>query len=100
MISVLDFFPRFNKKMIYFNKKKQKRKLLHAFSRFTVRFTDKKPVMLAAKGNENTRQLFCGRLMCFSVALFRYIFNKTQNFLCDKSTCQIAKLYNTYHVQP
>ena len=100
MISVLDFFPRFNKKMIYFNKKKQKRKLLHAFSRFTLRFTDKKPVMLAAKGNENTRQLFCGRLMCFSVALFRYIFNKTQNFLWDKSTFQTPKLYSTHHVQP
>ena len=94
------FLPPIQLKMICFNKKKHKRKLLHAFSRFTVRFTDKKPVMLAAKDNENTRQLFCDRLMCFSVVLFRYIFNKTQSFLWDKSTFQTPKLYSTHHVQP
>ena len=99
MISILDFFPQFNLRY-YILIRKHKRKLLHAFSRFTIRFTDKKPVILAAQGKENTRQLFCGRLMCFSVALFRYTFNKTQNFLWDKSTFQTPKLYSTHHVQP
>ena len=93
------FLPPVQFKIVYLIRK-HKRKLLHAFSRFTIRFTDKKPVILAAQGKENTRQLFCGRLMCFSVALFSDACNETQNFLWDKSTFQTPKLYSTHHVQP
>ena len=56
--------------------------------------------MLAAKANEDTRRLFCGHLICFSVALFSDAFNEKQNFLRDKATIHILKLYNTHHVQP
>ena len=86
-------------KIIYFIPKR-KRKLLHAFSRITVRLTGRKPVVLAAEANENTWRLFCGSLICFSVASFSDAFNKTQHFLCDKSTFQIPKLYSTHRVQP
>ena len=86
-------------KIIYFVPKR-KRKLLHAFSRITVRLTGRKPVMLAAEANENTWRLFCGSLICFSVASFSDAFNKTQHFLCDKSTFQIPKLHSTHRVQP
>ena len=53
------------------------------FLRITVRFTEKKPIMLAAKTNEDTRLLFYGHLTCFSVALFSDAFNRTQKFLRD-----------------
>ena len=99
MIFNADFFSWFNLRLYIFIPK-HKQKLLHAFSRITVRLTGRKAVMLAAEANENTWRLFCGSLICFSVASFSDAFNKTQHFLCDKSCCQIAKLYNTYHVQP
>ena len=99
MIFNADFFSWFNLRLYIFIPK-HKQKLLHAFSRITVRLTGRKPVMLAAEANENTWRLFCGSLICFSVASFSDAFNKTQHFLCDKSTFQIPKLYSTHHVQP
>ena len=99
MIFNADFFSWFNLRLYIFIPK-HKQKLLHAFSRITVRLTGRKPVMLAAGANENTWRLFCGSLICFSVASFSDAFNKTQHFLCDKSTFQIPKLYSTHRVQP
>ena len=98
MVFNADFFSWFNLRLYIFIPK-HKQKLLHAFSRITVRLTGRKPVMLAAEANEDTWRLFCGSLICFSVASFSDAFNKTQHFLCDKSTFQIPKLNSTHRVQ-